>query len=325
MYEYCKEQVINVQAVFLSEGQIEATRSFLKLRFESANTLPGTRRFHHFEPLSDKLIGAKRVSIDKTYALQFDLVLGKNKTKAKPNLQPKTANFVVCFYDDQLWIGLVEEENKENEDFKIKFMHPHLPSRSYSWPEQDDTCFVPSLNIAAIIETPFTATGRQYKIADKDLTKINEIMTSLQRRTSYYKGAFFCDNKEDDDALQGIYRDSQTGWLLTTESSLFGLMFSKAAQNQSQKFKNLDETGIDMISCRHRIAQKAVNMFRGELFSYSYFLEENTLADCGSSILYTDVACKYLKFVRKIDKALFKSRKYEMEWCMSRTIQPTVR
>ena len=46
MYEYCKEQVINVQAVFLSEGQIEATRSFLKLRFESANTLPGTRGFH---------------------------------------------------------------------------------------------------------------------------------------------------------------------------------------------------------------------------------------------------------------------------------------
>ena len=98
--------MINIQAVFLSEGQIEATRSFLKLRFQSANTLTGTRGFHHFEPLSDKLIGAKRVSIDKTYALQFDLVLGKKQNKSETKIYSQSQP-ILLFVSMMINFGLV--------------------------------------------------------------------------------------------------------------------------------------------------------------------------------------------------------------------------
>lgn len=40
----------------------------------------------------------------------------------------------------------------------------------------------------------------------------------------------------------------------------------KAAKAVSKTMPNLDETGIVTGGCRHVIAQKAVNMFRGEMY-----------------------------------------------------------
>ena len=40
----------------------------------------------------------------------------------------------------------------------------------------------------------------------------------------------------------------------------------KAAKATSKTMKGLDETGVVVAGCRHIIAQKAVNMFRGEMY-----------------------------------------------------------
>jgi len=40
----------------------------------------------------------------------------------------------------------------------------------------------------------------------------------------------------------------------------------KAAKSTSKTMKGLDETGVVVAGCRHIIAQKAVNMFRGEMY-----------------------------------------------------------
>jgi len=39
----------------------------------------------------------------------------------------------------------------------------------------------------------------------------------------------------------------------------------KAAKAISKTMKNLDETGLVVAGCRHALALKTVNMFRGEL------------------------------------------------------------
>jgi len=39
----------------------------------------------------------------------------------------------------------------------------------------------------------------------------------------------------------------------------------KAAKASSRTMPSLDETGLEVAGCRHTIAQKAVNMFRGEM------------------------------------------------------------
>ena len=42
----------------------------------------------------------------------------------------------------------------------------------------------------------------------------------------------------------------------------------KAAKATSKTMKGLDETGVVVAGCRYMIAQKAINMFRGEMYVY---------------------------------------------------------
>ena len=62
-------------------------------RYKRADTVPGTRSFHLFIPISDSVIGAKYVSDNRYYAVQFDFsivhLLGPGDT-----LSP--SQFVVC-------------------------------------------------------------------------------------------------------------------------------------------------------------------------------------------------------------------------------------
>ena len=56
--------------------------------------------------------------------------------------------------DELCSIGMVTEIDSVNDDFKIKFMHPNVPSRSYNWPNWDDMYWVPRLNVISITEAP---------------------------------------------------------------------------------------------------------------------------------------------------------------------------
>ena len=38
----------------------------------------------------------------------------------------------LCRYDEFYWIGMVSEIDSVNGDFKIKFMYPDVPGRSYN-------------------------------------------------------------------------------------------------------------------------------------------------------------------------------------------------
>ena len=66
---------------------------------------------------------------------------------------------------------MVSEIDPVNDDFKIKFMHPNVPSRSYNWPNQNDICWIPRLNVISIIEAPSLSllSGRQYISKEDDL------------------------------------------------------------------------------------------------------------------------------------------------------------
>ena len=50
-------------------------------------------------------------------------------------------------YDGSLWIGMVDEISDEFGDYQVKFMHPHGPAKQFSWPAQEDACWVAPENI----------------------------------------------------------------------------------------------------------------------------------------------------------------------------------
>lgn len=92
----------------------------------------------------------------------------------------------------------------------------------------------------------------------------------------------------------------------------------KAAKSTSKTMKNLDETGVVVSCCRHQIAQKAVNMFRGEMYvtvcicysifdniqlshryGYTHYLHINDFIQRKTKYLWQDVVCQYWPWAKK--------------------------
>jgi len=81
------------------------------------------------------------------------------------------------------WIGIILEVDKEKGDARTNFMHPHGPSRSFHWPRVDDICWVPITHLLCAIDAPTTITGRQagrqYRITQLDVKKVEELMLTF--------------------------------------------------------------------------------------------------------------------------------------------------
>ena len=96
LYQFCDQEVTGINVFFVSTQELSEIRFKLRKRSESAATLPETRGFHHFAPVSSTVIAAKRVSEDTELDLKYDLVLG-NKSIAITEV--KLSDFVACLYD----------------------------------------------------------------------------------------------------------------------------------------------------------------------------------------------------------------------------------
>ena len=163
-FNFCDQEITAVTSLFISRDEINKSRSLMEERYKMAKTVPGTRSFHHFVPLSASKVATKRLSEDDKYDLEYEFSNTMNVTVTELEVN----QYIGCVYDHAVWIGVVVEINIENQDILVKFLHPKLPSQSFHWPAKDDTCWVPNIHLLCKIAAPLTATGRQYNIDPKD-------------------------------------------------------------------------------------------------------------------------------------------------------------
>ena len=146
MFEFCVEEFL-----FLKNQEVGNIRGNMEERYKRADAVPGTRSFHQFIPISDSIIGAKYVSDDQYYAVQFDFnivhLLGPGDT-----LSP--SQFAVCLYDKQYLVGIIMEVSTENLDMKVKLIHPKLPTPSLKWQSHDDLYWVPNVHVRHVVSPP---------------------------------------------------------------------------------------------------------------------------------------------------------------------------
>ncbi len=88
------------------------------------------------------------------------------------------------------------------------------------------------------------------------------------------------------------------------QSSMCGESTWRAARNRAGKKKNLNETGLEILGCRHTVAQAAVNMFQGEIYSYAHYLQKHILTRNNTLFLWYDVVCQYWPWLIKHDPVL---------------------
>ena len=84
-------------------------------------------------------------------------------------------------------------------------------------------------------------------------------------------------------------------------SSRCGESSWQAARNSLKKKKHLDETGLSIAGCRHGVAQRAVNMFYGEVYGYAHYIQVTDMVLRKVSFFWEDVVCKYWPWLEKKD------------------------
>ena len=115
MFKFCKEKILGITFNLIMKDSMHDVREHLSKRYVAAETLPGTRSFHQFTPISQTTIGVKRVSEDSTYEKEFDFV---NAPRPSLNLSElSVSSFTVALYDRKHWVGMVTDIDADHQDY----------------------------------------------------------------------------------------------------------------------------------------------------------------------------------------------------------------
>ena len=132
-------------------------------RFELARTIPGTHRLHSFIPLSSDLIEVRdfsgspdkrkeHVTLATGFAVSFNVISG----------------YVTAMYDGFWWLACLVRSMRETEEVEVNFLHPHGPSRSFSYPSPTDLLCISCQDIWTTVN-PTTVTGRTYTLSPREM------------------------------------------------------------------------------------------------------------------------------------------------------------
>ena len=167
MLNVCKEEMSQIKFSGIDKETMGGVHKSLVEQFSRGNTVPGTHSSHHFIPLSSSKIAHKLSSEDESRAGTHDFNLPT--TFQLCDIRPMT--YVTCLYDSFWWVGLVTQVDVEQGDVRVQFMFPHVPCKTFNWPETEDSCYVPIKKILYQISSPTTTTGRTYRITDEEYDK----------------------------------------------------------------------------------------------------------------------------------------------------------
>lgn len=57
---------------------------------------------------------------------------------------------------------------------------------------------------------------------------------------------------------------------------------------------------IQVAVCRHGVLLRSINMYRGEIFAYPLYLQNEVQAAADVKFYCTDIACKYWPYLQKV-------------------------
>uniref|UniRef100_A0A7M5UXB5 CxC3 like cysteine cluster domain-containing protein n=1 Tax=Clytia hemisphaerica TaxID=252671 RepID=A0A7M5UXB5_9CNID len=135
--------------------------------------------------------------------------------------------------------------------------------------------------------------------------KLYRYKRGIRQRQSFYDGRFIIPNESVSKFIDRLYKNQSKK---DNNDAICGGTWT-AAQNVTRKMAKLDETGLEVATCRHVMAKKAINMFRGEVFGYPYFLIKESMIPNGTRFCFADVMCKLWPFMVRDDASIKESIK----------------
>jgi hypothetical protein len=172
LYSWAKEHFPAIHVQYVCNSEVEETRDLLKFRFDNTRTVVGTRQYHAFLPISNTILIAKKYS-----KAQDGTVVAVAESRSQSDTIPfeTVTGCITIVYEDHWWLQYVFEKCERNEEFKIRFLHPHGPSASFVFPSQPDELTLPVSLISSMV-TPTSETRRTYKLSSAEANHISKLL-----------------------------------------------------------------------------------------------------------------------------------------------------
>ena len=104
------------------------------------------------------------------------------KYDTEPDIQIDDVNgYVTVMYEDNWWLGYVLDKNFNSGEVTVKFLHPHGPSPSFTFPPQENMLLVSLIDILTTVNAS-TVNGRTYTISKSEEKHVSELLV-----LKYYK------------------------------------------------------------------------------------------------------------------------------------------
>ena len=99
MFMFCKGKIEGIMFAYTPSNEIDTSRAEQAARFSLAKTIPGTRGYHQFVPVSESLIKMRRASDNNEYDFEFAFCGCNTNPKSSGVSNIKVSQYILCKYD----------------------------------------------------------------------------------------------------------------------------------------------------------------------------------------------------------------------------------
>ena len=103
MFAFCSNKIQGIKTVFIISNEIEMAHNCLKERYSAAKTIPSSRGFHQFIPVSLVTVRTTHVSEDEEFCLELNLT---NELQMRFD-SLRISQFILCKYNNLHCLGMV--------------------------------------------------------------------------------------------------------------------------------------------------------------------------------------------------------------------------
>eukprot|EP00112_Aurelia_sp_Birch-Aquarium-sp1_P003750 Seg1422.1 transcript_id=Seg1422.1/GoldUCD/mRNA.D3Y31 product="hypothetical protein" protein_id=Seg1422.1/GoldUCD/D3Y31 len=141
----------------------------------------------------------------------------------------------------------------------------------------------------------------QYSVHVDGNSKLKRFQRAGSGVSECYYGGHYIIPKEDVEAHVTSIGSSNRA---VVKDNTCGNSVWEAASNVARRKAQLDETGLYFSSCRHQVTQKALNMYRGEIYAYPLLLQHHFITPKPVIFFWQDVICKYWPWLKHVNDEL---------------------
>ena len=190
-FQYLKHNVdfpSGLTVEYFHEQTYKEIELFLQSRYAEANTIPQTRKYHCYRPISKNKLLVKEFSEDD---VEIEVSVTGIGIEDTVKLDLKQDDYVTVVYDDQWWLGKVESETDEEGMVGVSFFRPAGSERvrTFTKPPKEDFLPVPLEDVLMVVvpltrkstENQRKKSSRTTELSPADIKRSCELLLEYDR------------------------------------------------------------------------------------------------------------------------------------------------